>query len=66
MAQQTFDPFAVRDETHCGDCDKVLTSATEGKVEDAYIYNGVRCHKCYVAFVIEKAKGCFILPVVEE
>lgn len=54
--RQKFDPFAVRDETHCGDCNKTLTSATEGRLESAYIYEGVRCGDCYREHVSKQTR----------
>jgi len=64
MTAQRFDPFSVPDETHCGDCDRVLTSATEGRLESAYIHDGIRCQACYSNYLIAKAAGLYILPVI--
>lgn len=43
-------------ETHCGDCNKVLTDGCS-RVEDAYFDEGVRCKECHRAFRRVKEGG---------
>ena len=43
---QKHDPFAINDETHCGDCNKTLTDK-RGRVASAVFDHGVRCEKCH-------------------
>lgn len=46
---QKYDPFRINNETHCGDCDKLLT-ANSMRHEDGYFFQGIRCGKCYTVF----------------
>lgn len=56
MVRQKYNPFAVDNETHCGDCDKVLTSV-DGRDHDVYFDRGVRCEQCYNNGEEKKADG---------
>jgi len=47
---QKFDPFHIRNETHCGDCDKLLTAGSV-RHEDITFFQGIRCKICYNTFI---------------
>jgi len=43
--KQKYDPFGSNNTTICGDCGIVLTDKS-GRIQDAFIYKGVRCFDC--------------------
>ena len=47
ILKQKFDPFEIPDETHCGDCNKLLSKGDQ-RIEDVHIEHGIRCDDCHV------------------
>lgn len=50
--KQQYDPFHTAKETHCGECNKLLTDAKGNRLESAIFDDGIRCTECYRSFVI--------------
>ena len=47
--KQKHDPFAVLNETHCGDCNRILTKGNT-RFLAAIFDHGVRCEDCFALF----------------
>lgn len=50
MVNQKFNPFAIPNETHCGDCD-ILMSDKDGRYVDIFYTHGIRCPKCHFLYL---------------
>lgn len=46
-SKQEYDPFAVDGETHCGDCNRLLTNAEGRWCGAVFDESGVHCDYCY-------------------